>query len=119
MPDTAAPDPPLCRICYAPCCGQNECVHSPCGCKGSVGHAHAKCVRRWVLVSGNTHCHLCTQKFAVATPRPPPRHHHDFDDDDFDDDDDDDPNTLYRIDPKTFTWAIFILCLFRLFSTPD
>ena len=39
-------------------------------------------------------------------------------DDDFDDNDDD-PNTLYRIDPKTFTWAIFILCLFRLFSTPD
>ena len=116
MPDTAAS---LCRICYSPCCGQADCVHHNCGCKGSVGHAHPSCIRKWIVISGNTRCHLCTQKFnlLVRRPRVLPRNTPGDDDDEYDDLED--PNALYRIDPKTFTWAIFILCLFRFLSTPQ
>lgn len=99
-------DVPLCRICYSPCCGQPECIHAACACKGSVGHAHKHCIRKWMIVSGETRCRLCTQTFKFhASP-------------DDSDDDDDHINRLYSIDPKTFTWAIFLVCLYKFFSQP-
>ena len=32
-----------------------------CGCRGTQGYAHAKCVKQWIRVSGRNECELCHQ----------------------------------------------------------
>jgi E3 ubiquitin-protein ligase DOA10 len=42
---------------------------SPCGCIGSVRHVHYDCIKRWIDISGNTHCKLCLHEFNLPQTR--------------------------------------------------
>ena len=53
----------VCRICYEPCCSTQICKNKYCECKGTVAHVHKRCVRKWVRLSGSTHCKLCDTPF--------------------------------------------------------
>ncbi|XP_062181234.1 uncharacterized protein LOC133885523 isoform X2 [Phragmites australis] len=50
-----------CRICQE----EEEEAHMevPCSCKGSLKHAHRKCIQRWCDEKGDTICEICLQQF--------------------------------------------------------
>jgi len=56
---------PACRICYEE---GNEELLSPCACTGSVQYAHKRCLRKWLLVAGRSHCELCKTPYRFDMP---------------------------------------------------
>ena len=55
MSDTVA-----CRICLE----EDGILISPCGCKGSAGKVHEKCLKKWVAESGSDICEICQEEYA-------------------------------------------------------
>lgn len=55
MSDTVA-----CRICLE----DDGILISPCGCKGSAGKVHEKCLKKWVSESGSEICEICQEEYA-------------------------------------------------------
>ena len=53
-----------CRICYE----EGEDLLSPCACTGSIQYAHKRCLRKWLLVAGRSHCELCKTPYRLALP---------------------------------------------------
>lgn len=47
-----------CRICL-----EDGNTTSVCGCKGTQGKVHIKCVQKWIEISGKTECELCHQQY--------------------------------------------------------
>ncbi|WVZ99524.1 hypothetical protein U9M48_044804 [Paspalum notatum var. saurae] len=48
-----------CRICQEE--EDEACMEAPCSCKGSLKHAHRKCIQRWCDEKGDTICEICLQ----------------------------------------------------------
>ncbi len=61
-----------CRICGDEDSAGSPLV-SPCACKGSIQHAHAACIQRWIDEKGDLVCELCGQRFVGAFTSPPER----------------------------------------------
>ncbi|KAJ8945748.1 hypothetical protein NQ318_012070 [Aromia moschata] len=57
-----------CRICHTTT--PNECLISPCNCKGSLAYVHLSCLERWLNQSSRSYCELCMYQYnAVETKR--------------------------------------------------
>lgn len=48
---------PICNICREE--DELDNLLTPCGCRGSLGHVHFKCIKVWIETSGNDICGLC------------------------------------------------------------
>ncbi|XP_028144584.2 E3 ubiquitin-protein ligase MARCHF3-like [Diabrotica virgifera virgifera] len=58
----------LCRICHTNTA--NECLISPCNCKGTQAHIHLSCLERWLNQSSRNYCELCMFRYsAIETKR--------------------------------------------------
>ncbi|CAH0550705.1 unnamed protein product [Brassicogethes aeneus] len=58
----------VCRICHTNTA--NECLISPCNCKGSLAYVHLSCLERWLNQSSRSYCELCMFHYnAVETKR--------------------------------------------------
>jgi hypothetical protein len=63
----------LCRVCWETSDDRDGgCLLSPCSCKGSVQHIHARCLARWQLTckargrqGHGLRCDICKDKFAA------------------------------------------------------
>lgn len=53
-------DDVACRICLE----DDGILISPCGCKGSAGKVHEKCLKKWVAESGSDICEICQEEYA-------------------------------------------------------
>ena len=50
-----------CRICL-----ENDEVENfihPCDCRGTSGNVHLKCLNKWIIQSGDTHCKTCKVRY--------------------------------------------------------
>ncbi|KAL6848626.1 hypothetical protein ACP4OV_021209 [Aristida adscensionis] len=50
-----------CRICQED--DDEAYMETPCSCKGSLKHAHRKCIQRWCDEKGDTICEICLKQF--------------------------------------------------------
>lgn len=58
----------VCRICQTNTA--QECLISPCHCKGSLAYVHLSCLERWLNQSSRSYCELCMFQFnAIQTQR--------------------------------------------------
>lgn len=58
----------VCRICHTNTV--NECLISPCNCKGTLAYVHLSCLERWLNESSRNYCELCMYRFeATSTKR--------------------------------------------------
>lgn len=48
-----------CRICLE----DTGILVSPCGCKGTAGYVHEKCLNKWIRTSKAKHCEICHEDF--------------------------------------------------------
>lgn len=60
-----------CRICHQTAEESSEPLIMPCRCAGSIQHAHAKCILKWLEYSGQAvsskyRCDICRAKFRVT-----------------------------------------------------
>lgn len=53
-----------CRICYEESHTDNP-VLSVCGCKGSIGLIHRRCLSKWIHISKHQECELCKELFQI------------------------------------------------------
>jgi hypothetical protein len=53
-----------CRICYEESHTDNP-VLSLCGCKGTIGLIHKRCLSKWIHISKHQQCELCTELFQI------------------------------------------------------
>jgi hypothetical protein len=60
-PSTPA-DAAVCRICL-----EEGALDRPCGCTGTLAHAHQECIQRWINERGSMKCEICEQ--VGAPPR--------------------------------------------------
>lgn len=49
-----------CRICL-----EGGELIQPCSCKGTAANVHAKCLLRWLAVSGRTSCEICKHPYDI------------------------------------------------------
>ncbi|KAG4070055.1 hypothetical protein HA402_013715 [Bradysia odoriphaga] len=55
-------DVPLCRICWLD--GSiDELIALPCKCQGTVGNAHADCLKEWERVRKSRRCEICKEVY--------------------------------------------------------
>lgn len=57
----------MCRICHSGEVSSLELgrLISACGCRGTVGRVHVKCLERWLTESGKSSCELCGTKYVT------------------------------------------------------
>lgn len=53
----------VCRICHENCCNGTKCVNSCCMCKGSLEHVHARCILKWIRMTNQQYCNICSCQF--------------------------------------------------------
>uniref|UniRef100_A0A1B0B774 RING-CH-type domain-containing protein n=1 Tax=Glossina palpalis gambiensis TaxID=67801 RepID=A0A1B0B774_9MUSC len=51
-----------CRICRWNR-SDMQILQCPCHCKGSVGHVHLQCLKRWIMHRRDNHCEICKEIF--------------------------------------------------------
>ena len=54
-----------CRICYE----DGELI-SVCGCTGSTGLVHEKCIKKWIIISKRKNCEICHEPYTIEFERP-------------------------------------------------
>ncbi|ALC49851.1 CG17717, partial [Drosophila busckii] len=58
----------FCRICRWNR-SDMELITCPCKCKGSVGHIHLKCLKRWIMHRRENRCEICNAPFNITSDR--------------------------------------------------
>lgn len=58
-------EPKQCRICFEPETNTCNPLVSPCDCSGSQAFVHLECLNKWIQISGNATCGVCTTRFKV------------------------------------------------------
>ncbi|XP_019894594.1 E3 ubiquitin-protein ligase MARCHF7 [Musca domestica] len=44
-------------------------MESPCLCRGTVGHIHLQCLKRWIMHRRNIHCEICNASFIIPVEK--------------------------------------------------
>ncbi|XP_073829690.1 uncharacterized protein [Musca autumnalis] len=44
-------------------------IESPCLCRGTVGHIHLQCLKRWIMHRRNIHCEICNTSFIIPAEK--------------------------------------------------
>ncbi|XP_061387970.1 uncharacterized protein LOC133323028 [Musca vetustissima] len=44
-------------------------MESPCLCRGTVGHIHLQCLKRWIMHRRNIHCEICNTSFIIPVEK--------------------------------------------------
>lgn len=57
-------EPEVCRICFDAVTAGSPLI-SPCGCTGTIGGVHARCLNTWITTSGKTRCELCKTAYKI------------------------------------------------------
>ncbi|KAJ2951997.1 hypothetical protein O0L34_g4259 [Tuta absoluta] len=57
----------MCRICHGceSLSSESGLMISACGCRGTVGRVHVKCLERWLTESGKSKCELCGTRYST------------------------------------------------------